>query len=136
MIGDGELDVAILILVLCGGAIVVWILARGDLVGADARKRGIEVTLDLPDTPIQVRGDRDQLAQVALNIALNAVRAIGGGRGTNDFDRLGYSRVHLVAVGDVALKPRCVAAGRGRLAGGGRGPRGIDLEPGLGGPGR
>jgi two-component system sensor histidine kinase HydH len=48
-----------------------------ELVGTDARKRGIELQVELPDDPVPVRGDRDQLAQVALNVALNAVRAIG-----------------------------------------------------------
>ena len=53
-----------------------------ELVAADARKKGIEIQTDLPRQPVIVRGDRDQLAQVALNIALNAVRAIGEQRGT------------------------------------------------------
>ena len=56
-----------------------------ELVGADARKRGISLELRCPDAPVRVRGDRDQLAQVALNVALNAVRAIG--------DRSGRIRV-------------------------------------------
>ncbi|RLB46577.1 MAG: hypothetical protein DRI90_27220 [Deltaproteobacteria bacterium] len=53
-----------------------------ELVGADARKKEISVVTNLPDGPVRVQGDRDQLAQVALNIALNAIRAIGKQPGT------------------------------------------------------
>ena len=48
-----------------------------ELVEADARKRGIRVTLDTPEREATVSGDRDQLAQVAMNICLNAMKAIG-----------------------------------------------------------
>lgn len=53
-----------------------------ELLSADARQRNIELELALPTTPVAVRADRDQLAQVGLNIAVNATRAIGdrGGR--------------------------------------------------------
>ncbi len=47
-----------------------------ELLSADARQRQIELSLDLPDLPVMVRADRDQLAQVGLNIAVNATRAI------------------------------------------------------------
>lgn len=47
------------------------------LLQADARKRGIEVAVCLPQEPALVFADRDQLAQVGLNIAVNAMRAIG-----------------------------------------------------------
>jgi signal transduction histidine kinase len=60
-----------------------------ELVSADARKRRIEMEAVVPDIPVLVRGDRDQLAQVALNIALNAMRAIG--------DRGGKVRVEVLA---------------------------------------
>ena len=52
------------------------------LIEAEARNRNIQIDLDRPSQPIPVRADRDQLAQVGLNIALNAVKAIGerGGR--------------------------------------------------------
>jgi signal transduction histidine kinase len=53
-----------------------------DLVGADARKKGARMVSELPPEAVTVRGDRDQLAQVALNIALNALRAVGPQRGT------------------------------------------------------
>ncbi len=52
------------------------------LVGAEARRRGIELVLDAPEHPVEVRGDRDQLAQVVMNVCLNAMRAIGENGGT------------------------------------------------------
>jgi signal transduction histidine kinase len=48
-----------------------------DLAGAEARKRDIAIQAHLPDHPVIVEGDRDQLAQVGLNIVLNALQAIG-----------------------------------------------------------
>jgi signal transduction histidine kinase len=53
-----------------------------DLAGAEARKRDVALQARLPDHPAIVEGDRDQLAQVGLNIVLNALQAIGskGGR--------------------------------------------------------
>ncbi len=53
-----------------------------ELLGADARRKDIRIEQVLPDTPVMVEGDRDQLAQVALNIALNGVHAIGERGGT------------------------------------------------------
>lgn len=53
-----------------------------ELVGAEARQRGVELQMELPERPVRVTGDRDQLAQVGLNIALNGLNAMGdsGGR--------------------------------------------------------
>ncbi len=53
-----------------------------ELVGAQARQSGIAVTTAVPDHPVWVQGDLDQLAQIALNIAVNGIKAIGdqGGR--------------------------------------------------------
>jgi len=53
-----------------------------DLIRADAKNKRIELEVVLPTRPVVAHGDRDQLAQVALNIALNATNAIGlrGGR--------------------------------------------------------
>ena len=53
-----------------------------DLVRADARQRNILVELRLPDDKVCVQGDRDQLAQIGMNISVNAMKAIGdvGGR--------------------------------------------------------
>lgn len=48
-----------------------------ELIDAQARQQQVEVGLALPDGPVLVRGDQDQLAQVTLNIALNGLRAIG-----------------------------------------------------------
>jgi signal transduction histidine kinase len=53
-----------------------------DLIATDANKRGITLDIVLPDNPVAVRGDRDQLAQVALNLALNAMKAVGTRGGT------------------------------------------------------
>lgn len=50
-----------------------------ELVEADARGRGVEVRARLPGEPVRVSGDGDLLTQVAMNIALNAVRAIERG---------------------------------------------------------
>ena len=52
-----------------------------DLLGSQARRDGIEVECRTVGGGAQVVGDRDQLAQVGLNIAVNAVRAIGEGGG-------------------------------------------------------
>jgi len=48
-----------------------------EILAADARKKGVTLSVQVPDEPIDVVADRDQLAQVALNIAVNAVQAIG-----------------------------------------------------------
>jgi len=48
-----------------------------ELVGAEARQRGVVLELDLPDQALSVQGDRDQLAQLGLNIAVNGFAAMG-----------------------------------------------------------
>ncbi len=53
-----------------------------ELIGADARKKDIRIEEAIPEQPVMVEGDRDQLAQVALNIALNGMHAIGDSSGT------------------------------------------------------
>jgi two-component system NtrC family sensor kinase len=53
----------------------------GDLVGSQARREGVDIETNLAASPTRVVGDRDQLAQVGLNIAVNAVRAMGEGGG-------------------------------------------------------
>ena len=53
----------------------------GELSETDARKRGVLLETRLPQQPVMVRGDRDQLAQVALNVVVNAVHAMGEGGG-------------------------------------------------------
>ncbi|WP_434428094.1 sensor histidine kinase [Nannocystis pusilla] len=47
-----------------------------ELCVAEARGKRVEVELDLPDAPVAIRGDRDQLASLGLHIAVNALRAI------------------------------------------------------------
>ncbi len=51
------------------------------LVGADARQKNVTVDTDLPDSAVMVDGDRDQLAQVGMNIVLNGIKALGEGGG-------------------------------------------------------
>ena len=52
-----------------------------DLVGSDARQKNVEIELALAPDPVMVMGDRDQLSQVGLNIAINAFNAMGAGGG-------------------------------------------------------
>jgi signal transduction histidine kinase len=49
------------------------------LVGADARQKGVTFEDGLLDVPVTVEGDRDQLAQVVMNVAVNAVQALTRG---------------------------------------------------------
>ncbi len=53
-----------------------------ELVDAQVRQQAVELTTTLPDEPIFVDGDLDHLAQVAMNIVLNALAAIGDADGT------------------------------------------------------
>ncbi|HEY8377268.1 MAG TPA: ATP-binding protein [Nannocystis sp.] len=46
------------------------------LCAAEARGKGVRVDLDLPEEPVEIRGDRDQLTSLGLHIAVNALRAI------------------------------------------------------------
>ncbi|MCP4603671.1 MAG: hypothetical protein GY847_24665 [Proteobacteria bacterium] len=48
-----------------------------ELVSAQVRQKGIELSAELSDESVTVRGDLDQLAQIGLNIAVNAIKAIG-----------------------------------------------------------
>jgi signal transduction histidine kinase len=47
------------------------------LTQAEARQKSVQLRLDLPPAPVSVRGDADQLASLALNIAVNAFKAMG-----------------------------------------------------------
>jgi signal transduction histidine kinase len=48
------------------------------LVGGQARQNNIEITYENQTSrPVMVNGDLDQLAQVGLNIAINAIKALG-----------------------------------------------------------
>jgi signal transduction histidine kinase len=60
-----------------------------DLVAAEARQQGLTLTTELPPRPVFVSGDRDQLAQVGLNIVINAFHAL---RAQGTLLRLGVGR--------------------------------------------
>ncbi len=53
----------------------------GELIAAQARGDDVQLDVDLPDRAVEVEGDRDQLVQLGLGIALNGLQAIveGGG---------------------------------------------------------
>lgn len=48
----------------------------GDLVRYEAQERGVSVVIDFPDNLPAVSGDETQLAQVFLNLMINAVQAM------------------------------------------------------------
>jgi len=52
------------------------------LVGADARQKRVTLDTHIPATPALVSGDRDQLAQVGMNIVVNGFKALGEQGGT------------------------------------------------------
>ena len=59
-------------------------------------KQRIEVELNLPTEPYQVRADLSQLQQVLLNLAMNGIQAMGrGGRLRLDLDRCQEDENHL-----------------------------------------
>lgn len=70
-----------------------------DLMGAQCRQKQIELTEDIPDDAVETQGDLDQLAQIALNIGLNAIRAVEPTAG----------RIH-VAVGKLIRDQKPMAA--------------------------
>jgi signal transduction histidine kinase len=54
-----------------------------ELLDAQARSEGVEILADEASDPVLVHGDRDQLVQLVLNLALNGLRAlreVDGGR--------------------------------------------------------
>jgi signal transduction histidine kinase len=53
-----------------------------ELCVAEARHKGVAVALDLPEKPVPIRGDRDQLCSLGLHVAVNAFRAIASARAT------------------------------------------------------
>jgi two-component system nitrogen regulation sensor histidine kinase NtrY len=54
------------------------IVSVGKLMSIRAEERGIELLLDLPETPITVMADEQQLEQAFINIVKNAIEAIEG----------------------------------------------------------
>ncbi len=48
-----------------------------ELYGAHARQTDVSLQFALPESPVYVRADRDLLAQLAINIVINAEKAIG-----------------------------------------------------------
>ena len=53
-----------------------------ELTRAEAAQKQVRLQLSLPPVPVAVRGDADQLASLALNIAVNAFKALGPRGGT------------------------------------------------------
>lgn len=53
-----------------------------ELCAAQARHTRVGVDLELPEAPVMIRGDRDQLCSLGLHIAVNAFRAIESARDT------------------------------------------------------
>ncbi len=51
------------------------------LTSASARRSRVDLEVAVPDRPIPVSGDTDQLAQIGVNILMNAQRALGEGGG-------------------------------------------------------
>jgi signal transduction histidine kinase len=52
-------------------------LRTHDLLAAEARQKGVEFILVPATSPVMLQGDRDQLAQVSINIILNGFNAMG-----------------------------------------------------------
>ena len=48
------------------------------LVEREARKHDVDISFDAPDRPIAILGDRVQVQQVLVNLALNAIQAMAG----------------------------------------------------------
>jgi signal transduction histidine kinase len=53
-----------------------------ELTQAEAGQKQVRLILDVPASPVTVRGDADQLASLALNVAVNAFKALGPAGGT------------------------------------------------------
>ncbi len=53
----------------------------GELVSAQARRRGVTLDVRRPGGPVVARGDAERLVQVLLGIALNGIEALGASEG-------------------------------------------------------
>lgn len=73
-----------------------------ELCAVEARHREIAVELALPEAPVKIRGDRDQLVSLGLHVAVNAFRAIVRAREGADTPR-GRLRITVRADGPHAL---------------------------------
>jgi|GEM_PF-816449 len=51
------------------------------LAGHDARSQAVEISLDLPERPVNIEGDEALLSQAFLNIYINAIESAGGRAG-------------------------------------------------------
>lgn len=65
------------------------------ILGADAERSGVELTLDLPLTPIVVRADPDKLSQVLMNLVRNAIEAIASAHEPEGASQLGAPLGHV-----------------------------------------
>jgi len=53
------------------------LFATQELVAGQAKKSQVTISVDVPDTLPRIRGDRSQLTQVLVNLATNAIEAMG-----------------------------------------------------------
>jgi PAS domain S-box-containing protein len=75
------------------------------ILGADAERSGVELTLDLPLTPIVVRADPDKLSQVLMNLVRNAIEAIASAHEPDSASQFGANQVG-APLGHVTLRVR------------------------------
>lgn len=61
------------------------IVDLGTLIGEQARRQGVDVTMNLPQSPLVVTGHSDRIKQAFLNIVVNALEAMPRG-GTLDLN--------------------------------------------------
>jgi signal transduction histidine kinase len=73
------------------------------LVENQARKKDVELVVEMPDEPLDIRGDEQQLHQVFLNLVLNAVDAMGESRERRLTVSGEHARMHLRRNGHVPM---------------------------------